>query len=135
MTPSKIAAAALLTALLLPAGSASAFVDLACCACLPERGTTAGDPPPPLTTALFCGEFLETEGPSEECSLLGGALTCVGDMVVTSGFAGGECRDLLELQGFACPSPAGAPVAGAVPLLALAALLGLAGVVTLRRAR
>ena len=119
--------------LALAAAPAAATVGDACCACLPiEDATTNGRAP---TQALFCGQFFDTAGPSDECEQLGGKLLCIREVGMTNAPVSNTCQQQLAGENIACPSAARAPVAGPTLLLGLAALLGLAGVATLRRAR
>lgn len=119
--------------LALVAAPASATVGDACCACLPvEEATTSGPAP---TQALFCGQFLDTEGPGEECDQLGGKLLCIRDVARTNAPVSNTCLQQLAGENIACPSPERAPVAGPGMLIGLAALLGLAGVAAVRRSR
>jgi hypothetical protein len=132
MSSRLLAAAVVIFLLAMPAARSSASPSVDCCACLPSDGATTSGPP--VAEAIFCGEFLETEGPSEECELLGGKLRCLNE-ATTEVALDNECRQLLAQEGIACPTAAGVPVAGAGMLLGLAALLGLGGLLTLRGAR
>ena len=121
--------------LALAGAPASASVGEACCACVVSDKATTNGPPVPPTQALFCGEFLDTAGPGEECDQLGGVLLCIREVGTTSAPISYSCQQQLAGENIACPSAERAPVAGAGMLLGLTALLGLAGIATLRRAR
>lgn len=138
MLPYSIAAVAIVVAVALPGSVALASSPPdACCACIETLGASLNgmQTPPPSNPALFCGEFSdsELEPAGMECAGLGGKLLCLA-VTAQAATISDECRALLAEENIACSSPAGAPLAGGWTLLALAGLLGLAGVLAARRA-
>lgn len=124
----------MLLTLALSTHGADATQSEACCACLPlgaEMGTAAQLQEP--RTALFCGDFAETQEPADRCQQLDGVLLCIAQLPAEAAVSS-ECRELLlsEAQ-ITCPLSTGAPVSGAWGLTALALLLAGGGMVAVRR--
>ena len=83
--------------LALAAAPAAATVGDACCACLPiEDATTSGRAP---TQALFCGQFFDTAGPSDECEQLGGKLLCIREVGMTNAPVSNTCQQRKQFFG------------------------------------
>lgn len=117
------------TALLLTAPAARAAFVTGCCACIPAPGGTTSQAADP-TEALFCSNVMGEAYPAfaMACGDALGAPICVDEV------PGQSCQaTLLAAESILCPAGPGAPVAGALGLLGLAAALGAGGLFALSR--